>query len=66
MPALIPSGRDAVAAMTPSAYVTAESLREGDPAEHEAVHLSSSDGKPTRSALVTRSRSAGAGVAITG
>ncbi|AKS35536.1 cupin domain-containing protein [Mycolicibacterium goodii] len=47
MPALIPCGADAVAAMTPSAYVTAESLREGDPAEHEAVHLSSCDGRFT-------------------
>lgn len=45
--ALIPAGPDAVAAMTPSSYVTPETLREGDPAEREAVHLSSADEKFT-------------------
>lgn len=43
----IPVGAEGAAAMSPSAYVTAESLREGDPAEHEAVHLSSDDAKFT-------------------
>lgn len=45
--ATIPVGPDAVAAMSPSGYVTVDSLREGDPAEHDAVHLSSSDDKFT-------------------
>lgn len=45
--ATIPVGPDAVAAMSPSSYVTAETLREGDPAEHEAVHLGSADEKFT-------------------
>ena len=35
----IAGGIDAAAAVSPSNYVTAESLREGDPAECEAVHL---------------------------
>lgn len=43
--ALIPTGPDAVAAMTPSGYVTAETLREGDPAETELGHLASADEK---------------------
>jgi uncharacterized cupin superfamily protein len=33
--------------MTPSNYVTSETLREGDPAEHHAVHLSAEDSKFT-------------------
>ena len=41
----IPVGPDAVAAMSPSNYVTAETLREGDPAERGAIHLSSGDDK---------------------
>ena len=45
--ALIPTGPDAVATMTASGYVTAESLREGDPAERDTIHLSSSDQKFT-------------------
>ncbi|MEV0671406.1 cupin domain-containing protein [Mycobacterium sp. NPDC050441] len=45
--ALIPAGPDAVAAMTPSSYVTPETLREGNPAESEAVHMASSDEKFT-------------------
>jgi uncharacterized protein len=43
----IPLGANAVAEMSPSGYVTAETLREGDPAEREAVHLSSDDEKFT-------------------
>jgi uncharacterized cupin superfamily protein len=31
--------------MTPSNYVTPETLREGDPAEHHTVHLSTEDSK---------------------
>ncbi|MGB8407848.1 MAG: cupin domain-containing protein [Mycobacterium sp.] len=45
--ALIPTGPDAVAAMTPSGYVTPETLRAGNPAETETVHLSSADEKFT-------------------
>jgi hypothetical protein len=41
---VIPVGSDVT--MTPSGYVTAETLKEGDPAEREAVHLSSADGVP--------------------
>ena len=41
----IPVGPDV--AMSPSGYVTAETLKEGDPAEREAVHLSSADDKFT-------------------
>lgn len=44
---LIPTDPAARAAMTPSTYVTAETLREGEPAEHHAVHLSAEDGKFT-------------------
>jgi hypothetical protein len=40
--AAIPVGSDV--AMSPSSYVTAETLKEGDPAERKAVHLSSADG----------------------
>ncbi|MCU1696357.1 MAG: hypothetical protein JWR34_2420 [Mycobacterium sp.] len=43
--AAIPVGPDAV--MSPSSYVTAETLKEGDPAEREAIHLSSTDDKFT-------------------
>jgi len=43
----IPVGPDAVAAMSPSNYVTAQTLRDGDPAEREAVHLTSADDKFT-------------------
>ena len=43
----IPVGPDAVAAMSPSSYVTAQTLRDGDPAEREAVHLTSADDKFT-------------------
>ncbi len=43
--AAIPTGPDALAAMTPSSYVTPETLREGDPAEREASHLVSADEK---------------------
>jgi uncharacterized cupin superfamily protein len=43
--AAIPIGSDV--AMSPSSYVTAETLKEGDPAEREAVHLSSADDKFT-------------------
>ena len=43
----IPTDAENVAAMTPSAYVTADTLRAGDPREHEMVHLSSGDEKFT-------------------
>jgi hypothetical protein len=33
--------------MNPSSYVTEEALRHGDPQEHDAIHLSSSDEKFT-------------------
>jgi hypothetical protein len=41
----IPVGADVT--MSPSSYVTAETWKEGDPAEKEAVHLSSADDKFT-------------------
>ncbi len=43
----IPTGETAVSAMTPCAYVTPESLREGDPRESDLTHLSSADTKFT-------------------
>ena len=43
----VPAGEEARAAMSPCAYVTAESLREGDPREHDLAHLSSTDGRFT-------------------
>ncbi|MEV6071503.1 cupin domain-containing protein [Nocardia sp. NPDC052001] len=39
----IPTGPELAATMTPSAYVTAETLRAGDPQEHESAHLASAD-----------------------
>lgn len=42
---LIPNGSEALAAMEPSSYVTADALREGDPAERHLVHLISADQK---------------------
>lgn len=44
---LIPTGPNAVETMIPSAYVTAETLREGSPHEHETVHLTSADSRFT-------------------
>ncbi|MFW0792324.1 cupin domain-containing protein [Gordonia sp. CPCC 205515] len=44
-PELIPADDTARSAMTPSAYVTAETLRAGDPREREAIHLASDDEK---------------------
>jgi uncharacterized cupin superfamily protein len=44
---IIPTGPEALAAMTPSDYVTAETLREGDPREHDTIHLASTDTKFT-------------------
>lgn len=41
----IPTGDAAAAAMSPCAYVTPESLREGDPRERDLNHLSSADEK---------------------
>ena len=43
----IPTDARNIAAMTPSAYVTADTLQAGDPKEHEMVHLSSRDDKFT-------------------
>jgi uncharacterized protein len=43
----IPVPPEAAAAVTPSGYVTEATLREGNPAEREAVHLSSADAKFT-------------------
>ncbi|RZK84434.1 MAG: hypothetical protein EOP26_08670 [Rhodococcus sp. (in: high G+C Gram-positive bacteria)] len=43
----IPTDARNIAAMTPSAYVTADTLQAGDPKEHEMVHLSSGDDKFT-------------------
>ncbi|MDJ0394855.1 cupin domain-containing protein [Rhodococcus sp. G-MC3] len=44
-PALIPVGSRLIEKMAPSSYVTAETLRSGDPQETEAVHLTSADSK---------------------
>ncbi|MEH3140843.1 MAG: cupin domain-containing protein [Mycobacterium kyogaense] len=43
----VPTGDAAREAMSPCAYITAESLRTGAPDEHDLVHLSSSDAKFT-------------------
>lgn len=43
----VPTGDAVLPAMVPSSYVTEESLRDGDPDEREAVHLSSADGRFT-------------------
>jgi uncharacterized protein len=43
----IPTGEHALSAMTPCAYVTTETLREGEPRERDLIHLSSEDGKFT-------------------
>ncbi|MGV9711836.1 cupin domain-containing protein [Gordonia sp. NPDC003424] len=44
-PELVRADETARAAMTPSAYVTTETLRDGDPREREAIHLTSDDEK---------------------
>lgn len=44
-PELIATDEAAHDAMTPSAYVTPETLRDGDPREREAIHLASDDEK---------------------
>lgn len=44
-PALIATDDASLASMTPSSYVSAETLRAGDPAEREAIHLTSADDK---------------------
>lgn len=44
-PQIISTDDAARTAMTPSAYVTSETLRAGDPAEREATHLVSADEK---------------------
>lgn len=43
----VPSGAAARDAMSPCAYVTPESLRTGEPNEHDLVHLSSTDARFT-------------------
>jgi uncharacterized cupin superfamily protein len=44
---LISTDTSARESMTPSGYVTSATLREGDPAEHHTVHLSTEDTKFT-------------------